>query len=139
MKTSLLDSDTLSEIFKRRNPIVATRAREYLKEFGSFTFSIVSWYEVVRGLRVVNATAQLVRFDTFCSHSIILPASTRTFDSAADFWVACRGSRHRSFDADLLIAATAFEHGMTLVTGNISHFQSIPQLVLDDWRIPPST
>ena len=36
-------------------------------------------------------------------------------------------------DADLLIAATALEHGMTLVTGNTKHFARIPGLELENW------
>ncbi|MDP2858856.1 MAG: type II toxin-antitoxin system VapC family toxin [Bacillota bacterium] len=33
-------------------------------------------------------------------------------------------------DADLQIAATAIHHGLELVTGNVRHFQRIPQLNL---------
>ncbi len=36
-------------------------------------------------------------------------------------------------DADLLIAGTALEHGMTLVTGNTKHFTRIPALQLENW------
>lgn len=38
-----------------------------------------------------------------------------------------------SGNADLLIAATALEHGMTLVTGNTKHFARIPGLQLENW------
>ena len=34
-------------------------------------------------------------------------------------------------DADLQIAATAIYHGLELVTGNVRHFQRIPQLKLN--------
>jgi predicted nucleic acid-binding protein len=34
-------------------------------------------------------------------------------------------------DADLQIAATAIHHGLELVTGNVRHFQRIPQLKLN--------
>jgi predicted nucleic acid-binding protein len=40
------------------------------------------------------------------------------------------------FDADLLIAATALEHGMTLATGNAADFSWIAGLTLEDWRQP---
>ena len=36
-------------------------------------------------------------------------------------------------DADLLIAATALEHDMALVTGNTKHFARIPGLQLENW------
>jgi hypothetical protein len=39
-------------------------------------------------------------------------------------------------DADLLIAATAMEHGLVLVSGNTSDFSWITGLTLADWRQP---
>ncbi len=35
--------------------------------------------------------------------------------------------------ADLLIAATAVVHGLTLVTHNVRHFSSVPALPIQDW------
>ena len=37
---------------------------------------------------------------------------------------------------DLLIAATAQIHGLTLVTHNTRHFQNVPHLVVEDWLAP---
>ena len=37
---------------------------------------------------------------------------------------------------DLLIAATALIHGLTLVTHNSQDYTNIPGLTLDDWLIP---
>jgi predicted nucleic acid-binding protein len=34
-------------------------------------------------------------------------------------------------DADLQIAATALQHGLALVTGNLRHFERIPGLVIE--------
>ena len=36
-------------------------------------------------------------------------------------------------DADLLIAATALDAGVVLVTGNTKHFSRIPGLLLENW------
>ncbi len=36
-------------------------------------------------------------------------------------------------DPDLLIAATAIERGMTLITHNASHYARVPELRLEDW------
>lgn len=35
---------------------------------------------------------------------------------------------------DMMIAATAMAHGLTLVTHNISEFGRIPGLMLEDWQ-----
>ena len=39
-------------------------------------------------------------------------------------------------DADILIAATALVHNLTLVTENVAHFQRIIELRLESWRGP---
>jgi tRNA(fMet)-specific endonuclease VapC len=38
--------------------------------------------------------------------------------------------------ADLMIAAVALVHDLTLVTNNTADFQNIPGLRLDDWLTP---
>lgn len=38
--------------------------------------------------------------------------------------------------ADLLIAATAIVHGLTLVTHNVRHFSRFAQLRVEDWLSP---
>ena len=37
---------------------------------------------------------------------------------------------------DLIIAATAVVHGLTLVTHNVGHFSHLPTLALQDWLAP---
>lgn len=39
----------------------------------------------------------------------------------------------RLADADLLVAATALEHDLTLVTGNLKHFQRVATLQVESW------
>ncbi len=39
----------------------------------------------------------------------------------------------RLADADLLIAATALENNLTLVTGNLKHFQRVQGLKMESW------
>jgi len=39
-------------------------------------------------------------------------------------------------DSDIMIAATAIEAGLILVTNNTRHFQNIPNLVVEDWTKP---
>ena len=37
---------------------------------------------------------------------------------------------------DLLIAATALHHGLTLVTHNVRDYASVPGLSIEDWLVP---
>jgi len=39
-------------------------------------------------------------------------------------------------DADILIAATAIVHNLTLITGNVDHFNRIPHLPCNSWKSP---
>ena len=50
--------------------------------------------------------------------------------SAARRWSRLAGA-HGHESADLLIAATAFEHGLTVVTRNVRHFEPTGVPVLD--------
>jgi tRNA(fMet)-specific endonuclease VapC len=135
MDAALLDTDTLSEILKQRNPIVARNAADYLQLHGQFCFSIFSRFEIARGYREKRATRQLARFEAFCRHSLILPVTAAIFRRAEDLWVMARQSGRPHGDADVLIAATALEHTLVLATGNITHFAWVPGLTVVDWRV----
>lgn len=136
MDPALLDTDTLSDVLKQRNPNVRKHARRYLRSHGQFALSAVTRFEIIRGYKEQNATTPLARFLMFCGHCLILPVTDDVFDRAADLWVAARQSGHPCGDADLLIAATAIEHTRRLVTGNTGHFAWILGLPVDDWRQP---
>ena len=131
---AILDTDILSELLKQKNLTVIHRAATYLAAHGSFAFSALTRYEVLRGLKAKQATAQLPRFWVFCQQSVIFPITDPILDRAADLWVLAQQQGHPCSDADLLIAGTALEHGRVLVTGNSVHFTWIAGLTLDDWR-----
>ena len=134
MDEILLDTDILSELLKQRDANVVARAADYLAQHGQFTISSITRYEVLRGLKEKNATAQLARFHRFCGNSLVLPVTDAILDRCADLWVEGRRKGLDPADADLVIAATALQHNRTLVTGNTSHFQWISGLTLANWR-----
>jgi tRNA(fMet)-specific endonuclease VapC len=136
MDTALLDTDTLSEVIKLRDPIVQQHALAYSQAHGQLAFSSMTRYEILRGYLGQNATKQHSRFLAFCRHAIVFAVMDAIFDRAADLWAAGRRGGHPHNDADLIIAATALEHGRVLVTGNTAHFAWIAGLRLEDWRQP---
>ena len=79
MEPALLDTDILSELLKQQNPSVRTKAATYLKAHGQFAFSAFTRFEVSRGYKEKQATTILTRFETFCSHSLILPVTESVF------------------------------------------------------------
>jgi tRNA(fMet)-specific endonuclease VapC len=134
MDASLLDTDTLSELLKQRHATLLRHASDYLQVHGKFTFSVFTRFEIVRGYEEKRATRQLKRFDDFCHRSLVLPLTDAIFERAAGLWVIARRNGYPHGDADILIAATAREHGLVLATGNVAHFAWVPDLVVLDWR-----
>jgi tRNA(fMet)-specific endonuclease VapC len=129
----VLDTDILSELLKQ-HPLVLQRVRAYLAEHEQLAFSIITRYELLRGLKAKHAQTQEAAFTLLCQASLILPLTDEVVDRAATLY----GHLHRQGallpDADLLIAATALEAQRTLVTNNLAHFQRIPNLVIETWK-----
>jgi len=53
-KGSMLDTDTLTAIL-RGTPVAVARSRDYLAEHGAFALSIITRYEILRGLKAKGA------------------------------------------------------------------------------------
>jgi tRNA(fMet)-specific endonuclease VapC len=136
MNEALLDTDTLSEVLKRKDQRVLAKARQYLAQHQRLAFSAITAYEILRGLKARRATRQLSGFLTTLGTSDVFPASMAVLMRAADLWADAHRRGHPHDDADLIIAATALEHRQVLVTGNSAHFGWIPGLSVEDWRMP---
>ncbi len=72
MRPVLLDTDTLSAVM-RQKPAATAQAQAYLAVFRQFTLSIITRYEILRGLRAKGATTQLAAFERFCALNQVLP------------------------------------------------------------------
>jgi tRNA(fMet)-specific endonuclease VapC len=129
----LLDTDTLSEIMKRRNAAILKQAQGYLVRHGAFTFSLITRYEILRGLKARQATRQLANFEQRCQQSHILPITDDIVVHAADLYAELRTGGRIISDADLFIAATAMIQGLVLVSNNLDHFERIAGLQLESW------
>ena len=129
----LLDTDILSELLKQ-HPLVLQWVRTYLAEHERLAFSIITRYELLRGLKAKQARTQEAAFTLLCQASLILPLTDQVVDRAATLY----GELHRQGallpDADLLIAATALEAQRILVTNNLAHFQRVPNLIIETWK-----
>lgn len=107
MEKALLDTDILSEYLKGHDRNVARKAAAYAREHGVFTFTSVTVPEIVFGLQVKNAAAQLEKALAWLSQNEqITPVSSDYLDAAKIKAVA----RKQGFIvelADSLIAAIA--------------------------------
>ena len=134
--TRLLDTVTLSEVIKGRDPAVLRHAREYLSVHGCFHFSIITRYEILRGLKAKDAFRQVELFESQCRASVVLPLTDEVVVRAAEIYGVLHKRGSLIGDADTLIAATALVHGLELVTENPDHFGRVPDLVFESWRSP---
>ena len=128
----ILDTDILSAIMRRQSAVIPT-AWAYLREHHQFHFSIITQYEILRGLKAKDATRQTATFENFCSRNIILPLSEDTISKAAEIYADLYKRGELIGDADILIAASAMVHGLGIVTNNERHFQRISDLHVENW------
>ncbi len=131
---ALLDTDNLSAIMKGL-PAAVAAARRYLSDHERLAFSIITRYEILRGLKAKRATAQLAVFDDLCERCDVVPLDDATIMRAADIYAGLKQRGELIGDADILIAATALGRGFVVVTNNTGHFRRIPELLLDNWIV----
>lgn len=132
VKQVIMDTDILSAVM-RKNPLVLPKARSYINEYGQFTFSIITLYEILRGLKVKGASKQAIVFDRFYKKNIILPLTDEIVVKAAEIYVDLRMRGELIGDADIMIAASALVHGLGVVTNNEDHFRRIKGLLVENW------
>jgi tRNA(fMet)-specific endonuclease VapC len=129
---ALLDTDTLSALMRKR-PAAVAKAQAHIVEHRFFTLSVITRYEILRGLRAKKAAKQAAAFDRFCERSTVLPLTEEAVSLAADIYADLRARGLPIGDADILIVATAMAHGLVLITNNEAHFRRISALPVDNW------
>ena len=134
MDPALIDTDTLSEVMKGRDPQVREKARQYLATHRCFSFSIITRYEILRGLKVKRAIQQIAAFEARCGQSNVLPLTDEIIDLAAGLYADLYRRGQLISDADILVAATGLIHRLPVVTENPAHFNRIPGLRVESWR-----
>lgn len=129
---ALLDTSILSAIMKGI-PGVMPRTRAYLAEHGAFTFSAITRYEILRGLKAKNAIAQSAAFERLCAASEVLPLTDEVIVKAAEVYADLKKLGALIGDGDILIGATALVRGLHVATDNEDHFRRIPELTVENW------
>ena len=139
MDKVLRDTDTYSEVIKRRNAEVSANASDYLAEFECFTISTLSIFEMVWGLERVKRTAQLEKLVQDIVNLDILQVDTEISLLAGRIHGELVRMGQLVGTTDSMIAATAIHHNLTLVTGNLKHYERIQTLGyplrLENWRL----
>jgi predicted nucleic acid-binding protein len=142
----LLDTNTLSA--RLRFPALATKSRkashDVLKRVHDRVYalpevniSILTFWEIERGLMLKGAVNNLRVFRFFAAHVNILPLDDRVFNLAAEVWVAGARLGHRPPEVDALIVATARAWDYTLVSDDVDVIRcaaaQVPPIPLENW------
>jgi tRNA(fMet)-specific endonuclease VapC len=132
MNGYLLDTNIVTAHLKGHSG-VRQRIRDAELAGHSVRLNAVSYYETKRGLLAIGAHRQLAAFEHLWRVLGMVMIDQAVLDKAAELYAELRARGQLIEDADLLIAAMALIHDMTLVTHNTAHFVRIPSLQVDDW------
>ena len=132
MKPALIDTDIIS-LFLRNHPNVKKRFKYYLSEYKTINFGIVSYYEILSGLKYKDARKQLSSVQELADNSLILPVTESSVEISADIYANLRKKGILIDDIDILIAGIALANNFIVVTKNRNHFDRIDELEVQDW------
>ena len=116
-----------------------SEASQFLDAFAQegIVISIVTYMEAFQGVvRSERPKEASEKFHSFADKVLILPFSIAVAERCARLRETLRSQNKRvkSRALDLIIAATALEYNLTLVTKNTDDFKDIPDLVLSQPR-----
>jgi tRNA(fMet)-specific endonuclease VapC len=132
VRPALIDTDILS-LFFRGQPNVVDSFESYLVEHDKINLSILTYYEILSGLKHRDARKQIESFLDFASYNNVLPLTQQSVTVSADIYADLRVKGTPVDDIDILIAGIAIANDLVLVTRNRKHFDRIDQLMVEDW------
>lgn len=139
MDKVLLDTDILCESLKRRDQRVVSRAIAYLAVFDRYTISTITVLEIVKGWHKRQREDKIQQFFAQIAVAEVLTLQLSDAELAGRIYADLERTGQPIGLADAMIAAIAIQQNLTLVSGNLSHYQRIQaigySLKLDNWRI----
>jgi len=94
-------------MFFRGHPVVAANIQSYLLQHRQISFSLVTYYEILSGLKHRDTQRQLTLFLEFTAQNVVLPLTEKSVTLSADIYAALRHNGTPVDDIDLLIAGVA--------------------------------
>ncbi len=138
MDKALLDTDIFSEILKGIDSRVVARALDYRAALGAFIISMITIMEIVKGLHKVQREDRIQQFLSGLAAVEVLSLDLQSSTLAGRIYADLERTGQPIGRADPMIAAVALRYGLTLVTGNMRHFQRVQtvgyDLKLANWR-----
>jgi predicted nucleic acid-binding protein len=136
----LLDTNVLSEL-RRPRPDANVVAFIATQPLDDLFVSIVTLAEIRFGIELVADISRRTELNDWLNHKVrpmfdqrILPVSENIMFKWRLLVEEGRKSGHTFSQPDLIIAATALEHGLTVVSRDTGDYEKSGAAVLDPWR-----
>ena len=104
------------------------KALNILEKHNGFSISVITYMELVQGMRNKNELNLLRK--ALKSWGTKINYVTEEISSRAMFYVEQHFLSHSMQLADALVGATAVSHGIPLITGNTKHYKIVKELEL---------
>lgn len=133
MKRCTLDTNIITAFLKNDLEVVK-KISDYLEVFDDLTINIISYYEILRGLKDLGNTDKLRKFEEFIQENELISIRKETVQKAAEIYAYLKKGGILIEDADILMASIALVEGLVLVTDNTRHFERVKGLEIENWK-----
>ena len=129
--THLLDTNVCIQVMRG---VGGVHAKMEQRPRDSFALSVVSYFELVVGVRKAARSAEEdARLQRLLAAIPRLHFGEHAADEAADIRAHLEAKGRGIGPYDTLIAGHARSLGLVLVTGNTDEFSRVPRLEIEDW------
>lgn len=132
MRRCTLDTNIITAFLKNDLRVV-NKVSNYLDFFDKLTINIISYYEILRGLKDLGNEEKLKRFEGFIQENELVSVRRETIEKAAEIYAYLKKQGKLIEDADILMASIAIVEDLVFITDNISHFGRVKGLRTENW------
>ena len=123
----IIDTDVLIWYMRGNN-----KAFEFIESLNSFHISVISYMELVQGMRNKDELMELRKALRIWNTKILY--LNEDISTKAMFYVEKHFLSHSIELADALIAATSVVNALPLITGNDKHYKILPEIEIKSFR-----
>jgi tRNA(fMet)-specific endonuclease VapC len=127
------DTDTLSAVLRRDPPLSLVRRVAALRPDSQFTTAITLGEMVYGAARRGDPNLEHRVRDLILRLTQVLPFDEPAAEAYGHLRARLEREGHRLAEPDTRIAAIALSRNFVLVTGNVRHFDRVPDLTVENW------
>jgi len=134
MSVYALDSNIIS-FYLRGNTNVIENIEKAINDEHSIIIPPIVYYEVKRGLLLIDASNQLRKLERFCDLFSVGELDNYLIEESINIYIQERKAKRNTEDADIFVAAFCIHNEYILVTDNMRDFQNISNLNVVNWAL----